>query len=149
MLAIEFSDMTEFDKSNAFYHRLVEHEHVEAQSSLSQRLSDSKSQERTLRRATGAVAVLGLASVCGIAYAFLFEPSLRHSAPIIFKLFYITGLASLICLTGFLFLWASSRSDRRHLIDECRRSILATIDHAENQLASSRVLDEVDHRKAA
>jgi hypothetical protein len=107
---------------------LVAYENVECQEILRERLKEARAHERTLRRATAAVAVLAMLSVSGAAYAFLFEPRFEDTAPVVLKFCYILGLASLISLFTFLFLWARTRSDRRHLLDECRHSILMSIE---------------------
>ena len=142
--------MTEFDKNTQFFSRLVVHQNVHSQDSLSERLNETKAHERTLRRATGAVGILGLLSLSGIGYSAFFAPELHEGAPILFKLFCISGLASLICVVGFLIFWMQTRSQRRHLIDECRRSIMARLEEPRASLhPTDSVSEETRTRRAA
>ena len=131
--------MTELDKNTQFLSRLVVHQNVHSQQSLAERLNEAKAHERTLRRAIGAVVILGMLSLAGICYSFFFAPELHEGAPILLKLFCISGLASLICVVGFVFFWMAARSQRRGLIDECRKSILARMDQPPGSL---QVIDE-------
>jgi len=142
--------MTELEKNTQFFSRLVVHEKVNAEQSLAVRLNEARAHERTLRRATAAVAILGLLSAAGMGYATLFAPELHSGAPILLKLFCISGLASLICVIGFMSFWFHARTNRRHLIDECRKSILARIEAPQPLLRTVDPLsDETSTRRAA
>ena len=122
--------MTEADRNTRFLSQLVVHERVRAEQALAQRLNEARDHERAVRRATAAVAILGLASVCGIGYSTLFAPELDETGRILLRLFYITGLASVICLFGFLCFWVHTRSHRRHLHEQCRTTILYSLEQA-------------------
>jgi hypothetical protein len=121
--------MSKRKQQTAFLKALVLHGNMEEQERLQQRMIRAERDEQCAWRALGLVAVLALFSGFGICYSAVLIPHFFHnSSHVAVKVFCGLGLASLICAVAFLVFWVCCRAALNHIQEECRRSIMATLE---------------------
>lgn len=120
--------MQDYEHHTAFLVALINHQTPGACNTLEGEFTQAIARERCIRRAVFAVSVVGGLSVAGIGYAAVLSPNFfQNTAPFVVRLFHATGLASAICLAGFLPLWGYTRAQLRNLHRQCRQAIMGCL----------------------
>ena len=120
--------MSQQEKDTAFFRALLSGHGEQECRTLQSRLHETERNQRSVRRAAFLAAVLGLFSLAGLGYSALFRAEiLGDSSHFLVRLFSVTGLTSLICLTGFLGYWLHFRQMAGRLHDECRAFFLGAL----------------------
>ena len=121
--------MSKRRQQTAFLKALVLQGSAQEQAQLQDKLSLAERDEQCAWRALWLVTLLAVFSCCGICYAAVLLPQFfQNSSHVSVKLFCGLGLASLICAVAFLGFWVWCRAALNRIQEDCRRSIMATLE---------------------
>ena len=130
--------MSDRERETAFLRRCIGYEDSEECHDLEARVTQAQQNERSVRRAVWLVIALTAVAVAGLCYAAIFLPDFpRSNSQVAVKVFGALGLASLICLPGFLGYWGIYRKELDVRREECRRLAAQLM---ESRLGKPRVL---------
>jgi hypothetical protein len=92
--------------------------------SMDERLREAESCERCVRRGMWWVFVSILIASSGLGYTAVLLQHIREPVfDLLIRMFSRLGLGSLICFTGFFFIWVGYRTQLTRRRDECRNFI--------------------------
>ena len=95
---------------------------------LQARIQQAQHDEKCVRFAFTFVALVGGFALAGLGYCAVLHPEfLDSTTPTLVKIFCAIGLGSLICMLVFLGCWLYYRGNSNRLYEECRQTLIETI----------------------
>src|SRR5262249_40043995 len=118
--------MSEREKQNRFLKELMRSEDCEHLRRLHSLITKAERDEKCIASAFRLVALVAMLSAAGLGYSAVFEPEFfQNVTPTVVKFFTILGLASLICLAGFLGFWLWQRAICNRLYQDVRNFLIS------------------------
>lgn len=118
--------MSERRKQTAFLKKLLDKEDTEQRRRLQEELFKAEENEKCVRSAMSAVALIGLLSLCGLCYeAVLLRDFFRNPSYVLTRLFLYLALGSGIGWVVFLAFWSWYRALTNRLYEHCRRLLVS------------------------
>jgi len=130
--------MSEHQKDTDFLRRIIAYGDSEEHRELDGKIAQAQRDERCVKRVALAAALFTLAAPVGLAYTAIFDESFPYNqSRLLVTILCDVGLASLICVVGFVVLLMVYRMRLNELREECRHSVKRLI---ETHLDNSRVM---------
>ena len=130
--------VSEHERDTAFLRQCLLYDDSAERHQLEERLTQAQRHDRCVRRAVWSMALLIALSAAGLAYGAVLQDNFLYGESwFVIRLLGEIGLASLICLAAFVFLWMVYRRQLNHLRRQCRR--LATT-FLESRLGKPRAI---------
>jgi hypothetical protein len=112
--------MSNHERETAFLRQCIGYDDTDESRNLEEKIAQAQRNERCVRRAVWLVVLLTAVAVAGLCYS-LFLTDLRdNKSELPVKIFGALGLASLLCVPGFLGYWGIYRKELDRRRQECR-----------------------------
>jgi uncharacterized membrane protein len=132
------TNMSEHQKDTDFLRRIIAYGDSEEHRELDGKIAQVQRDERCVKRVALAAALFTLTALVGLAYTAIFDESFPYNqSRLLVTILCDVGLASLICVVGFVVLLMVYRMRLNELREECRHSVKRLI---EFHLDKSRVM---------
>jgi hypothetical protein len=135
--------MNEHERETAFLRRCIGYDNTDESRSLEQKIAQAQNNERCVRRAVWLIILLTAIAIAGLCYAVFLADLRENRSELLVKVFGALGLASLLCLPGFLGYWGIHRKELDRQREECRGLAAQLLESRVGKpLVASLVLDE-------
>jgi hypothetical protein len=113
--------MSDHERETAFLRHCIGYDESDEGRNLEEGVAQAERDERCVRRAVWLVVLLTAIGVAGLCYAVFLADVRRNESQLVVKIFGAVGLASVLCLPGFLAYWGIYRKELGQRREECRR----------------------------
>ena len=120
--------MSEHQSETAFLRQIILFENSDEGRKLEQKIAQVQREQRCVNRAAALVALLTALGLAAVGYGVFLQENFLYELDLVLRLISEFGLASLICLLGFLFLSLGRQRRLKELRAECRRLISRVVE---------------------